>query len=183
MNLSKDDKQKIVLSAILVIGLIYAYFEFGLGPLKKKQALAEKEIQTLSPKLMETKKQIASRDNLKARVPQAEALLAQVDQMIPTGSPVAWFPTLVGDFFKSSGNERVTTRMVSDVADPAVEGYRRISWKIEIPKSEVIEVASILADFENQQPLVECPSVLIEFLKEDPQHQAVTLTLMNSVKK
>ena len=73
--------------------------------------------------------------------------------------------------------------MLNEVADPAVEGYRRINWTVEIPKGDVIEFASILAEFENQQPLVECQSIIIEFNKEDPQHQRFSLSLANSVKK
>jgi hypothetical protein len=183
MAMSKEDKQKIVLGVLFGIGLIYAYFEFGLGPLKKKQEYAQKEMVALGPKIAEANKQIASRDKLKSRVPEAEKVLAQIDKMIPEGSAVAWFPTLVGDSFKSSGNERVTTRLVSDVADPAVEGYRRISWNVEIPKTDAIQMAAVLSDFENQQPLVECLSVLIESIRDEPQFQKVTLTLVNSVKK
>jgi hypothetical protein len=183
MKFSKEEKQKVILGVLFGIGFFYAYFEFGLGPLKKKQELAQKEITALAPKLAEARKQIESRDRMKARVPQAETLLTQIDQMIPEGSPVAWFPTLVGDYFKARGSERVTTRLLSDVADPAVEGYKRISWSVEIPKADAIEVVRVLSDFENQQPLVETPSVLFEFQKEDPQNQRVSLTFVNSVRK
>jgi hypothetical protein len=183
MSMSKDDKQKIFLSGLMGIAIIYAYFEFGLGPLKLKQENAQKEITALEPKITVANKQILSRDSLKAKVPQAELLLTQIDQMIPEGSPVAWFPTLVGDFFKSQGNERVTTRLVSNVDDPMLDGYRRINWNVEIPKADALQTVSVLAEFENQQPLVETPSVLIEFIKEEPQFQKVTLTFSNSVKK
>jgi hypothetical protein len=69
------------------------------------------------------------------------------------------------------------------VADPAVEGYKRISWSVEIPKADAIEVVRVLSDFENQQPLVETPSVLFEFLKDDPHNQRISLTFVNSVRK
>ena len=183
MALSKDQKQKLFLGALLMGALIYAYFEFGLGPLSRKQEIAKKEITTLRPKILDADKKIKTRDLLKARVPQAEEYLARIDKMIPEGAPVAWFPTLVGDYFKARGGERVTTRMLNEVADPAVEGYRRINWTVEIPKGDVIEFASILAEFENQQPLVECQSIIVEFNKDDPQHQRFSLSLANSVKK
>jgi len=183
MSMSKDEKQKIFLGGLMGIAVIYAYFEFGLGPLNLKQENAQKEIAALAPKIAGANKQILSRDSLKAKVPHAELLLTQIDQMIPEGSPVAWFPTLVGDFFKSHGNERVTTRLVSNVDDPTLEGYRRISWNVEIPKVDALGTVSVLAEFENQQPLVETPSVLIEFNKEEPQFQRVSLTFANSVKK
>jgi hypothetical protein len=183
MNVSKEQKQKLLLSALFAIALIYAYFEYGLGPLKRKQDSALKEIATLTPKLADAQKKIKSRDTLKARVPQAEAFLTQIDRMIPDGAPVAWFPTMIADYFKSRGNERVTTRMLNETADANVEGYRRINWSVDIPKTDAIEFASILSDFENQQPLVECPSIIVEFIKEEPQYQKVVLNLTNSVKK
>src|SRR4030095_7773988 len=183
MKFSKEEKQKVILGGLFGIAFFYAYFEFGLGPLNKKQDIAQKEVTKLGPKLAEAKKQIESRDRMKARVPQAETVLTQIEQMIPEGSPVAWFPTLIGDFFKARGNERVTTRLLSDVADPAVEGYKRISWSGEITKADAIAGVSVLSEFENQQPLVETPSVLFEFLKEDPQHQRISLTFVNSVRK
>jgi hypothetical protein len=183
MNPSKEQKQKLVICGIFAIILIYAYFEYGLGPLKRKQDSALKEISVLTPQLADAQMKMKSRDTLKARIPQAEAFLTQIDRMIPDGAPVAWFPTLIGDYFKSRGNERVTTRMLNEVADPAVEGYKRISWSVEVPKIDAIEFANILSDFENQQPLVECPSIIVEFNKEEPQYQKVVLNLTNSVKK
>ena len=104
MKFSKEEKQKVILGVLFGIGFFYAYFEFGLGPLKKKQELAQKEITALAPKLAEARKQIESRDRMKARVPEAETVLTQIDKMIPEGSPVAWFPTLIGDYFKASGS-------------------------------------------------------------------------------
>jgi hypothetical protein len=183
MALSKDQKQKLLLGAIFLGAGLYAYFEFGLGPLNRDQELADKEIVALNPKLADADKKIKARDVLKARVPQAEAFLNQVNKMIPQGAPVAWFPTLVDDFFKARGGERVLTRMLNEVADPVVEGYQRISWSVEIPKGDFIEFAASLAEFENQQPLVECQSVIVEFKSEDPQNQRISMNLANSVKK
>lgn len=183
MSLSKEQQKKLMLGGLFGAALIYGYFEFGLGPLNTKQTAAKREIVTLTPKLADANKKIASRDALKAKVPQAEAYLNQIDQMIPEGSPVAWFPTLVGEFFKAKSGERVTTRLLNDVADPAVDGYKRLNWTVEIPKADAMEFAGVLADFENKQPLVEVPSFIIEFIQDEPQHQRITLNLTNSVKK
>lgn len=183
MSMSKEQKQKFMLGGVFGIALIYGYFEFGLGPLNSKQTLAQKEIATLAPKLADADKKIAVRDALKAKVPKAEEYLKQIEQSIPEGSPVAWFPTLIGDFFKAKSGERVTTRMLNEVADPSVEGYKRLNWTVEIPKADAIEFASVLADFENKQPLVEIPSIILEFIQDEPQHQRITLNLTNSVKK
>jgi hypothetical protein len=181
--MSKEQKQKIMLGALLAIALIYIYFEFGLGPLSTKRKAAEREIATLTPKILDADKKIKVRDTLKAQIPAAEEFLVQIDKMIPEGAPVAWFPTMIGEHFKAGGGERVTTRMVAEVADPAVEGYKRISWTVEIPKVDIIEFGPMLANFENQQPLVDCSSMIIEFEKDEPQHQRISLNLNNSIKK
>jgi hypothetical protein len=183
MAMSKEQKQKLILGVLFAGAVIYAYFEFGLGPLKRKGIAASREISTLQPKLADAEKRIKARDQLKARVPHAEAFLVQVESMIPEGAPIAWFPTMINNHFKARGGERVSTRMLNEVADPAVEGYQRISWTIEIPKTDAIEFASVLSDFENKQPLVDCQSIIIEFTKEDPANQRVTMSLANSVKK
>lgn len=181
--MSKEQKQKVILGALFSGAFIYAYFVLGLGPLKKKAEAAAKEIKMLKPKLADADQKIKARDQLKARVPQAEALLVQIGKMIPEGAPIAWFPTMINNHFKARGGERVSTRMLNEVADPAVEGYQRINWTIDIPKTDAIEFSTVLSEFENQQPLVDCQSIVIEFQKEDPQNQRVTLSLANSVPK
>lgn len=183
MSISKEQQKKFMLGGLFGIALIYGYYEFGLGPLNTKQTAAKREIMTLTPKLADANKKIAARDALKAKVPQAEQYLNQIEHSIPEGSPVAWFPTLVGEFFKAKSNERVTTRMLNEVADPSVEGYKRLNWTVEIPKADAIEFASVLSDFENKQPLVDIPSFIIEFIQDEPQNQRITLNLTNSVKK
>jgi hypothetical protein len=66
----------------------------ALAPLRRSRKIAQKEINTLAPKLAESRKKIESRDRMKARVPEAETVLTQIDKMIPEGSPVAWFPNV-----------------------------------------------------------------------------------------
>lgn len=172
-----------LLGGMLAVALIYAYFEFGLGPLNRKREAAQREITALGPKIADADKKIKARDALKAKVPSAEAFLAAVDKMIPEGAPVAWFPTLVGDYFKAKDGERVSTRLLNETNDAAVEGYHRIQWTIEIPKTDLIEFGGALANFENQQPLVDCPSLIVEFDKDEPQFQRISLNVTNSIRK
>jgi hypothetical protein len=109
--------------------------------------------------------------------------MAQIDAMIPEGAPVAWFPTLVADFFKRQGVEKITTRMSSEVADKELTGYRRINWGVDVPKVDCLRFASSLADLENQEPLLEIQGVTIEAVKDNPEAQHVLLTLNNIVKQ
>lgn len=183
MKLSKEEIQKVVLGGLLAIGVIYGHFNFILGPLKKRQLTAAKEVESLDPKIAAAKSQIARTQNLKAQTPGSEATMKQVEGMIPDGSPVAWFPTLVGEHFKSMGVQRVTTRMVSSVTDPNVNGFRRISWAVDIPSINTLLFAQSLSDFVNQEPLVEPIALTIDFVREDPENQRVSLTLASTTKE
>jgi hypothetical protein len=183
MALSKDQRDKIILGALLSAGVVYSYFEFLIGPLNASQANAAKALDAMEPKIAAAKTQIKATDALKARVPEAETVLAQINQMIPSGAPVAWFPTLTEEFFRSHGIDHITTRMASDVADPLAESFRRINWTIDLQQTDAVSFAAALADFENQQPLVETPSLTIEFLRDTPQSQHITFTVVNTAKK
>jgi len=119
---------------------------------------------------------------IQADAPKAAATMAQIDAMIPEGAPVAWFPTLVSDFFKKQGVEKITTRMSSEVAEKDLAGYRRINWGVDVPRVDCLAFAASLAELENQEPLLEIQGLTIETLKEDPEAQHVLLTLNNIVK-
>ena len=47
--------------------------------------------------------------------------------MIPEGSPVAWFPTQMADFFKDKGIDRVSTRMSGETVDKELPKFRQIA--------------------------------------------------------
>jgi hypothetical protein len=183
MKLGKEEVQKIVLGVLLAGGGIYAYFEFLLGPLKQSRDGAIKAAATMEPKIKEAKAQISRVKDLEAKAPVAHATLKQIEQMIPEGSPVAWFPTLTADLFKKSGVEKAATRMSSDVPDKSLTGYRRIAWTVEIPKSDFASLGAAIASFENSEPLVQLDGVSIEYLREEPDLQRTTLTVSNVVKQ
>jgi hypothetical protein len=102
--------------------------------------------------------------------------------MIPEGAPVAWFPTLIGDFFKKQGVDKITTRLASEAPEKELPGYKRVNWSVEVPKAESLSFAVSLAELENQEPLMEVQGITIEAQREDPEKQRVLLTLNSIVK-
>jgi len=183
MKLRKEDIQKIALGLLMALGVVYGYFSILLGPLKKQQASAQASLAALDPEIKKANADIQRAGQVQADAPKAANTMAQIDAMIPEGAPVAWFPTLVSDFFKKQGVEKITTRMSNEVAEKELTGYRRINWGVDVPRVDCLRFASSLAELENQEPLVEIQGLTIEVIKEDPEAQHVLLTLNNIVKQ
>jgi hypothetical protein len=183
MTLNKDQIQKIALGAILFIGLIYCYFVLLLGPLKGRQEMTRASITELGPKITQARGQIRRAQDLETAAPVAAVTVKQLSATIPDGSPVAWFPTLVAEFFKRHGVDKTTTRMNSETKETDLPGFRRLSWGVDLPKVEMIPFGQALAAFENEEPLAEIVGLVVEPNKDDVETQRVFLTINNLAKQ
>jgi hypothetical protein len=182
MKLSKDQIQKIVLGAMMFIGIIYAYFEFLLGPLTTAREGAIKETEAIAPKIAAARAQIAKTKGIEAKAPASQKLIAQVTAMIPQGAPVAWVPTRLADVFKRAGVEKSTARMAGEPAEKELTGFGRCAWAVEIPRVEFLTFARALAELENSEPLMEVQTLEIDAGHDDVQFQRVLFTLHNIVR-
>jgi len=183
MKLGKDEIQKVVLGGLLLIGLIYGYFNMLLGPLKARQVSTAKSTEELQKKIKEAKAKIRLGQQMDSEAPTAVNTIRQVNAMIPEGSPVAWFPTQMSDHFKKHGIEKVATRLNSEMPEKDLPGFRRITWGIDLAKVDFVPFAKALASLENEHPLVEVSGLQIETGAEDPENQRVLLTVRNLVKQ
>lgn len=183
MKLGKDEIQKIVLGALMLVGIVYVYFSMLLGPLLQRQVAVQKSIVDLEPQIAAAQLQIKKTAAIEAAAPNATRTLAQVTAMIPEGSPVAWFPTRVGDFFKKQGMDKAVTRMNSEAEDKHLPGFRRMSWSVDLPKVDFISFASALAQLENEEPLIEIATLQIDISREEVDSQHALITLNNLVKQ
>jgi hypothetical protein len=182
MKIKKEDLQKLVLGVLMALGVVYGYFSLLLGPLKKQQVSTRNSIAGLDPEISRAHADLAKSKQMQEDGPKAAATIAQIDAMIPEGAPVAWFPTLVADFFKKQGVEKITTRMTSEAAEKDLVGYRRINWGVDVPRVDCLNFAASLAELENQEPLLEIQGLTIEALRDEPEAQHVLLTVNNIVK-
>ncbi len=183
MKLGKEEIQKIVLGVIGVVFVTACYFMLLLGPLQTKQAGIRAAIAAMRPKITAAKAQIKKTADLEITAPKATLTMKQLTSLIPDGSPVAWFPTQVGDFFKHEGVDKAVTHMMTEVPEKDLTGFRRMSWGIEVPRTEFAPFAQALANFENEELLVEVASLQIEAVREDAEAQHVTLTVNNIAKQ
>src|SRR5258708_39620935 len=117
MKVGREEIQKLVLGGLLLLGVVYSYFDLLLFPLKKHQESTQKSTVALGPEIQAAQAQIKKVQELERAVPEKTVVLRQVDAMIPEGSPVAWFPTKVGDFFRRQGIEKATTKINSEMPE------------------------------------------------------------------
>ncbi|MDB6172323.1 MAG: hypothetical protein JWL59_1634 [Chthoniobacteraceae bacterium] len=183
MKLGKDEISRLFLGGLLVIGVIYCYFALLLGPLQSKQETAEKTIKELEPKLAAATSVMLKYNAAKLNKEAVDTSLSRINVMIPSGSPVAWFPPRVTEFFKTHSVDKASIRLVSEVPDKALPDYQRMSWNVDFPKIDFIPFVIALAEFENEEPLVEIINVVIEGNRDNVETQRAVLTLNNLVKK
>ena len=131
MKLGKDDIQKMFLGVLLLIGLLYCYFNMLLGPLNENEVKAHAIINDKTPKIAADKDVIKKAKIMKAKADEAQATLDQVKTLIPDGSPVAWFPPLIIDFFKRQGIEKCAVHRGEEGQDKDLTDFKKLSWGLE----------------------------------------------------
>ncbi len=183
MKLGKDEIQKLVLGGLLLVGVVYSYFDLLLFPLKKRQEATLKSTVALGPEIQNAQAQIKKTQDLERTVPEKMVVLRQVDAMIPEGSPVAWFPTKVGDFFRRQGIEKATTKINSETPEKDLPGFRRLAWGIDLPKVAYGQFGSAISALENEDPLLEIRTMQIDASRDDAETQRSTITVNNLVKQ
>jgi hypothetical protein len=183
MKLGKEEIQKIILATLLVFGVVYSYFSLLLGPLSKFQDTVEKSVTALGPEIAAAKAQIRRTQEVEQAAPVKMAMTKQVTSTMPEGSPVAWFPPRVAEFFKKQGLDKTATRLNSEVVEKEMVGFRRMSWGIDLPKVGYVPFATAVAALENEEPLVEINSLQLDASREDVEMQHALLTVTNVVKQ
>ena len=183
MKLKKDQIQKLALGAMLFAGVTYSYFEFLLGPLSDGREKAKKDSAEIVPKIASARAQITKAKAVEDKAPASQRVLDQVQAMIPQGSPIAWVPTEITEFFKREGVEKASARMAGEPAEKELTGFGRYSWAVEVPLVEFITFGKALSAFENEEPLMEIQTVEIDAGRGDAQFQHVSITLQNIVRQ
>ncbi len=183
MKFDKEEIQKIFLGGLLLLGVAYSYFDMLLFPLQKRMNATRTSIEALAPEMRKAEAQISRAEELQRSAPAKIAVISQVNAMIPEGSPVAWFPPRVADFFKRQGIEKVASKYHSELPEKELTGYRRLSWGLDLPKVDFAQFGKALCALENEEPLLEVTSLQIDTLREDIANQRATLTVQNIVKQ
>jgi hypothetical protein len=171
-KLNKDQIQKIVLSSLGFVALIYCYFNFFLGPLNKSRASMTQTIADLQA-------------NLETQAKAATSRYAALKATTQEGAPIAWFPPKMRAFFGSQGIDKVTARLDSTEAfkQPELSDWTKNTWAIELPQSDYNALGAAVAILENTEPLLAVQKIVIHAAPEEPQYQQVSLIAQTALFK
>ncbi len=183
MKLGKEEIQKLVLGILMLIGLVYSYFDMLLFPELKKQDAVAKNIASLAPEITKAKDQIRRVQELEKAAPEKTKVVPQVQALIPDGAPVAWFPPRIGELFKKQGIDKVAAKLNNETSEKDLPGFRKISWTIDFPKVDFLGYARALSVLENDEPLVVVTSLSLEPSADDVETQRALITVNNLVKQ
>jgi hypothetical protein len=150
-------------------------------PLKFSRNGPHKENANLTSSNREDRGRVRRAQEAEAAVPASRMVVQQVKAMIPEAAPVAWFPTHVSEHFKREGVDRAVTRLNSEQPEKDLPGFRRLFWGIELPSVDFFPFAEALADFENEEPLVEITNIQISASAEDVERQRIALNVRSLV--
>jgi type II secretory pathway component PulM len=184
-KLSKDEIQKMVLSALGFIGLIYVYFTFFLGPLNKSRTGAEARMTEVRAKLASSKTELLKANNLEQQATEATTRFEGFKALSPEGAPIAWFPPRMKLFFANQQIEKSTARLEGNgpFRQPELAEWQRYTWQIDIPQTNFATVGKALAQLENSEPLLSVSRISIKADANDPVFQHVNLTANTTVLK
>ncbi|MGZ5553714.1 MAG: hypothetical protein ACXWHF_08755 [Chthoniobacterales bacterium] len=184
-KLTKDQIQKLLLSSLGFVALLYVYFSFFLGPLNKSRTSMQKSIEDLQAKLGNSKSEISKADTLEKEAGVATSRFAALKNLSPEGAPIAWFPPRMKLFFANHQIDKATARLDTSTAykEPELSEWTRYSWMIELPQTDFITAAQAIADLENAEPLLALSKVSLKAGTDDPQFQQVTLVANTAIMK
>jgi hypothetical protein len=185
VKLSKDQIQKLMLSTIGFIVLIYVYFSFFLGPLNNSRDNMLGQIDELQNKVASSKSELTKTSKLEQQADASTKRFAALKALSPEGAPIAWFPPRMKTFFASQEIDKATARLESSAAfkETDLASWVRYNWLVDLPQADFSTLGKAVATLENTEPLLSITRISIKALPEDPQFQQVTLSANTAMMK
>ena len=185
MKLNKDQIQKAALVGMVAVGSLYYYSAELLGPLSLREARAGKESAELQQKIDAAKPKIVRAATVEAgdvNAAAAREAYAILQKSIPSGDPIAWFPTRLTEFFRKAGIPKQNFRCNPDPGEPKFPGFKTSCWVIELPGVDFATLGKALASLENQEGLIQITNLLIEASPKEPDRHHAQLIVSTLVK-
>jgi hypothetical protein len=182
-KLNKDEIQKLALSLMGVVFLLYVYFTFFLGPLARSRANTLVQINDIQSKLDGSKDEIQKAAKLEQTAKKAAARFESMKTFYPEGAPIAWFPPRIKAFFASQKIDKTSARLetTSGFSEPELSGWVRYNWLIDLPHTDYKELGHAIAELENSEPLLSISRLSIQASSEQPRFQSVNLAAANAI--
>ena len=185
VKLSKDQIQKLMLSAMGFVVLLYVYFSFFLGPLNSSRDAALAQIADVQGKVAGSKTELSKTANLEKQAETATKRFAALKALSPEGAPIAWFPPRMKAFFAAEGSDRAVARLETNTNFKQTElaAWTKFNWLIELPQADFAAMGKSIAELENTQPLLSITRLSIHALPEQPQFQQVAIAATTVIEK
>ena len=185
VKLSKDQIQKLLLSAMGFVVLVYVYFSFFLGPLNGSRDAALAQIDEFQGKIANSKNELAKAAALEKQAEAATTRFAALKALSPEGAPIAWFPPRIKTFFANQEIDKASARLESSAGykETDLASWTRYSWLIELPQADFSTLGKAVAALENGEPLLSITRISVKALPEDPQFQQVALSASTAMVK
>jgi hypothetical protein len=185
IKLSKDQIQKLALSTMGFIVLVYVYFSFFLGPLSNSRDAALAEIADLQGKVASSKNELAKTANLEKQADASTKRFAALKALNPEGAPIAWFPPRMKAFFATQEIDKVSAKIETSTPfkDADLANWMRYNWIFDLPQTDFASLGKAVSALENAEPLLSITRLSIKALPEDPQFQQVTFTASTAMVK
>ena len=137
LKLTKDQIQKLMLSTMGFIVLVYVYFSFFLGPLNRSRDSMLSTINDVQGKIANSKTEITKASNLEKQATTATTRFAALKALSPEGAPIAWFPPRMKTFFANQQMDKATARLENSVPykEADLANWMRHNWIIELPQA------------------------------------------------
>jgi len=185
LKITKDQVQKLMLSAIGFVVLLYVYFSFFLGPLNKSRDAMLVKINDRQNKLSASKSEITKAANLEQQAAKATARFAALKALNPEGAPIAWFPPRIKVFFANQQIDKAFARLESSLPFKQAElsSWLKYSWIIDLPGADFGSLGTAIAELENTEPLLSITKIKIQTFPDQPEFQQVTRTAATIMQK
>lgn len=182
---TKDQIQKIVLSGIGFLVLIYIYISFFLSPLNRSRDTMERTIADVQKKIDASKGEIQKAKNLERQATEATERFAAYQTLSPEGAPIAWFPPRMKQFFANQQIERVNARLLTNgpYQEEELSHWVRYTWLLDLPQTDFATAGRSIAELENTEPLLAIEKLTLKARPDDPQFQQATLTANTAILK
>ena len=177
-KLNKDQIQKLALSTIGFVGLLYVYFAFFLGPLNRSRASMLATMDDLQSKIGSSKSEMSKVGRLEREAGTATQRFADLQNLTPEGAPIAWFPPRMKTFFANQGIDKATARLENSNAfpQPELSGWLKYVWLIDLPQTDFAVLGNAIAALENSEPLMSITKLDVKAIADAPEFQQVTLS-------
>ena len=182
---TKDQIQKIVLSTIGFIALLYVYSNFFLGPLNKSRTTMAATIETLEGKIGSSKSELTKAAKLEQQASSATGRYAALKSLSPEGAPIAWFPPRMKSLFASQQIEKANARLETSAPykQPELSGWTKYTWNIEIPEADFAMLGKAISQLENSEPLLAIVKLSIHEIPNSPEFQQVNMSATTAITK